>query len=235
MEANSNRIMRTLFAGILIGVLAILLMRAGVAQAMSLSKCNPDDYKGNLLQGVATVSPIDIWAVGYYQSSSSLNDMTLIEHWDGTQWSIVPSPAPGLLSALYGVTAISTDDVWAVGYYIDSSQNDQTLIEHWDGTQWSIVPSANPEQDFLLSLYGVTAISANDIWAVGDFSASFHDNLQTLTLHWDGTQWSVVPSADDGTGNDVLQSVSAASANDVWAVGANASAGTLVEHWDGTQ
>src|SRR2546430_10535908 len=142
MGFNCNRIARTLFTAIVISIVLTLLARTGISQAKSLSKCNPDFYAGNLLQGVATVSPTDIWAVGYYQSRSSMNDMTLVEHWDGTQWSIVPSPAPGQASALYGVTAISTDNVWAVGEYFNGTE-DQTLIEHWDGTQWSIVPSAN--------------------------------------------------------------------------------------------
>jgi hypothetical protein len=42
-------------------------------------------------------------------------------------------------------------------------------------------------------LLGVTAVSANVIWAVGRFepSPSF---FETLTLHWTGISWSVVPS-----------------------------------------
>src|SRR5437764_621866 len=40
----------------------------------------------NVLNGVAVVSANDVWAVGYYSGG------TLIEHWDGTSWSVVPSP-----------------------------------------------------------------------------------------------------------------------------------------------
>jgi hypothetical protein len=37
-------------------------------------------------------------------------------HWDGTSWKIVTSPQPDAsLDILTGVTAISTNDVWAVG------------------------------------------------------------------------------------------------------------------------
>src|SRR5215469_4716172 len=186
---NCNRIARTLFTAIVISIVSTLLARTGISQAKSLSKCNPGQYVGNVLQGVAAISATDTWAVGYYQSSSSLNDMTLIEHWDGTQWSIVPSP--------------------------------------------------NPEQDFLLTLYGVTAISASDIWAVGYFDAAFGYSLQTITLHWDGSQWSIISSPHIGTGDNVLQSVSAVSANDVWTVGAYRTGSfenqTLIGHWDGTQ
>ena len=41
----------------------------------------------------------------------------LTEHWNGSNWSIVSSPSPGTYNGneLYGVAAISTNDVWAVG------------------------------------------------------------------------------------------------------------------------
>ena len=41
---------------------------------------------------------------------------TLIEHWNGTTWSVVASPNVGTqLNGLNGVTAVSTSDIWAVG------------------------------------------------------------------------------------------------------------------------
>ena len=62
----------------------------------------------------------------------------LIEHWDGTSWSVVSSPnltQGGFLSA---VTAISTNNVWAVG---EDDNLSVDLVEHWDGTSWSVVSS----------------------------------------------------------------------------------------------
>src|SRR3954449_4047528 len=47
----------------------------------------------NLLQRVAVVSANDVWAAGKYMGGSSYR--TLVEHWDGTQWSVVPSPNVG--------------------------------------------------------------------------------------------------------------------------------------------
>ena len=57
-------------------------------------------------------------------------------HWDGTAWTITPSPAAGTLT---GITARSASDVWAVGY----TTGPQTLTLHWDGTTWTTVPSPN--------------------------------------------------------------------------------------------
>src|SRR5207247_2313765 len=47
------------------------------------------------LYGVAATSSNDVWAVGASQDVASVPGRTLIEHWDGSAWSIVPSPSPG--------------------------------------------------------------------------------------------------------------------------------------------
>src|SRR5262249_46375021 len=117
----------------------------------------------NGLFGVAAVSSNDVWAVGHYANDIASASQPLIEHWEGTIWSIVTSPHGGSgNSNIYGVAAVSSNDVWAVGGY-----GGQTLVEHWDGTAWSIVPS--PNQGTGGYLYGVTAVSSNDVWAVGSY------------------------------------------------------------------
>ena len=192
---------------------------------------------GNRLSGVAVIAANDVWAVGF--SGNESTQQTLIEHWDGTNWNIVPSPNIGTLdNMLSGVTAISTNDVWAVGAYIDSNASYQTLIEHWDGTNWSIVPSANVASHGNL-LNAVIAVSANDIWAVGTQRIGSAPQIQqTLTEHWDGTSWSVVPSPNVGMANDVLNGVTSFSSDEVWAVGTSSNIGintgsTLIERWNG--
>src|SRR4029077_13428902 len=98
----------------------------------------------NFLNGVSCVSASDCWAVGYYQSGL-LSTRTLIEHWDGTSWSIVTSPDATATQQNYfnGVTCVTGSDCWAVGYYQTNNVTFQTLIERWDGTSWIIVPSPN--------------------------------------------------------------------------------------------
>src|SRR4029077_3033917 len=98
---------------------------------------------------------------------------------------------------------------------------------------WSIVASSNPSTNANV-LRGVSVVSANDVWAVGDFVTTTNIR-RTLVEHWDGTAWSVVVSPNSGTSttNNSLKGVSVMSANDVWAVG-SAGSGTLVEHWNGT-
>ena len=186
----------------------------------------------NHLNGIAAVSASDIWAVGYSTADSNSPSQALMEHWDGTQWSVISIPEPvGWYSDLTGITAITSSDEWAVGSFI-SGTTTVTLIEHWDGTQWSIVSGSNPGA-YSNTLTGITAISSSDVWAVGSFAASSSSNGLTLTEHWDGIQWSVVASPNVGSGYNTLSSVSAHATNDVWAAGAGN--GGLVEHWDGTQ
>src|SRR5204862_93380 len=139
------------------------------APAPTPTPCNPawrttftSDSGGyyNDIYAVAVVAVNDIWAVGMYAPNSYAQ--TLILHWDGTQWSIVPSPIPGtLFNSLNGVAAVASNDAWAVGYYQVYGNTFQTLTEHWNGTSWSIVPSPNPGSNTYL--YAVVALAANDV------------------------------------------------------------------------
>src|SRR6266487_1947804 len=65
------------------------------------------------LAGVSAVASNDVWAVGGQTVSGTAN--TLIEHWNGTTWSVVTSPTPVGGGSLAAVAALSSTDVWAVG------------------------------------------------------------------------------------------------------------------------
>jgi hypothetical protein len=191
----------------------------------------------NILNGVSGSGSNDVWEVGYYAFGTW--KQTLIEHWNGIEWSIVPSPnTNNRLNELNGVVAISATNAWAVGSASSGNALDQiTLTLHWDGTAWSIVPSPSPGTLGLNSLYAAAANSANDVWAVGSFTNT-GKFAQTLALHWDGTSWSVIPSANVPGDNNELYGVVALGPDNVWAVGyhGNAAFGflTLIEHWNGS-
>ncbi len=92
----------------------------------------------NILTGVAAASASEIWAVGKYDDGAAFQ--TLIERWNGTSWANVASPDPGgpaNNNVLNGVTAASTSNVWAVGYYFKQGGAYRTLTVHWTGTAWS--------------------------------------------------------------------------------------------------
>src|SRR6266487_4654497 len=87
-------------------------------------------------------------------------------------------------------------------------------------------------------LFGVSALSSDDIWAVGEYATAYGVPAQTLTLHWNGTSWNIVPGANTPDPNH-LAGVAGVSTNDVWAVGyhdiTTYTPQSFIEHWDGTQ
>jgi hypothetical protein len=81
-------------------------------------------------------------------------------------------------------------------------------------------------------IYGVSALAADDAWAVGWTGLLY---TKTFILHWDGTRWRIVPSPNPSNGFNQLHAVAAIAPDDVWAVG-SASADTeqaLILHWNG--
>ena len=177
--------------------------------------------EGSQLRGVAAPATNDAWVVGFSGGSGAL-----VEHWDGTSLTIVSSPAFEGVSGVLGISADSSSDVWALG-------GGQSSL-HWNGQSWSRIPTAR------LRFGGVDAVSAlspTNVWAVGVGpgvpTGGFSAHPTALVEHWNGTNWSVVPSPNPAPQiNNSLFSVAAVSANDVWAVGL--AFGPFTEHWDGT-
>ena len=191
--------------------------------------------EGNELLTVTCISSSDCWAVGDLQDFQTGYTQTLIQHWNGNSWLIVPSPnANPQLSSLSAVTCSSDSNCWAVGSYQTGAGISQTLIERWDGTAWSIVPSPNTNPSQTNVLYSVTCPSGSDCWAVGQYQDS---SLQTLIERWNGVSWQIIPSANTGAIYDNrLLSVTCSSPSQCWAVGsarANNIYQTLIEKWDG--
>jgi hypothetical protein len=148
----------------------------------------------NVLLGVSMPAPGKAWAVGYYESGSFTQN-TLIEHFSGGSWSVVPSPNPNSGQILYGVAAISDSDVWAVGAQQDPSGVWHTLTEHWDGSVWAVVPAVDAGSSGN-HFYAVKANAFNDVYAVGQSAGAGFPNT-ALIEHWDGKRWSVVASPAD--------------------------------------
>jgi hypothetical protein len=192
--------------------------------------------QGATLSGVDDLSPDDAWAVG------SHNGLTLIEHWNGTAWSIVPSPnpatgIPGDGDDLTSISGTGPNDLWAAG----SDTNEATmtitmLFEHWNGTKWTAVTTPTPGGVAL----AITAISPGNVWAVGEAGLP----TAGAAAHWNGKTWSAVPTPGltglSRSGQNQLTGVSADGAGDVWASGYADDPGhnfrvPYVLHWTGTK
>ena len=197
-------------------------------------------YPMSVLNAVSALSPTAAWAVGanYGEGGMVGPVVSLIEQWDGTAWKVVANPGPDVL---YGVAALSATDIWAVGQQFDYGAHlYKTLTMHWDGVQWSVVPSANPSSVGSV-LNAVAAISANDVWAVGQQQGKPDQIPRPVVERWDGSSWQVTPSPSlpNGALGGGWSGVAALSATNAWAVGSYAlknpiDSHPLIAHWDGT-
>src|ERR1700677_4092604 len=121
---------------------------------------------------VTDISTTNAWAVGEdIGATSAPGGSTLIEHWNGTNWSIVASPTPGADPGLTGVAARGSSDVYAVGDNLPSINGGvvQGLILRWNGSTWS--QDTDPTDGTFSPLYAAATVpgAANE-WAVGTLS-----------------------------------------------------------------
>jgi hypothetical protein len=156
----------------------------------------------NSLMAVSGTQATGLWAVGYWLSPTGLRPLIL--RYDTTKpspsWVMVGGvPTPGLIdTVLTAVDVQSASDVWAVGYYNDGSA-DRPLALHWDGSTWTSSPVPGTGM-----LRKVKAIAAGNVWAVGSYYNAGEQRYQTLVVHFDGTAWTTVVSADSGSSDDQL-------------------------------
>jgi len=189
-----------------------------------------------VLYGVSCTGGTQCIAVGAWENKSDVYG-TLIEEWNGAEWSLMTSPDEGGGdNFLTGVSCSSPSSCVAVGYSHDANPSStRTLTEIWDGTSWSVATSPDVGSgDNALS--AVSCSDATDCVAVGS-SYSSSDVYRTLIESWDGTSWSVTTSPDVGSADNSLSGVSCSDTTDCVAVGWDESSGkdqTLTEVWDGT-
>ena len=133
-----------------------------------------------------------MWAVGYSRDLPYGNRArhSLIEHYDGSAWSRVPSPDVDTQTVLYGVAALSSTNAWAVGY----ASNKGAVVMRFDGHSWSA--TTLPQ---LSSLTAIAALSASDIWAAGSDATG-----NVVLANWRGSGWTITAApAQTGAGHAV--------------------------------
>src|ERR1700691_1710643 len=113
---------------------------------------------------------------------------------------VVPTPNNNMGdNDLFAASASSPSDIWAVG---------ESVI-HFDGATWTAFPAPGIDGIPPSEFNGVADISPTDAWAAGNVSAPVilggGPNFQPVIEHWDGTQWSVFPSAPFNKPGDFAQ------------------------------
>lgn len=166
-------------------------------------------------------------------------------------WDLMPTPNVGnSVTRLTAVTALSSDDAWAVGLWRDDPGPFGPLALRWNGTTWSETDlpdtshlGSSPQTD------GVDAAFNGDVWIVGNVRTTYPTHNMPLVLRRRGGSWdfvdtvtlrpqTVYPFAARG---GLLYEVDALAPDDIWAVGqaagfgdGGATSAPLAVHWDGS-
>jgi hypothetical protein len=175
---------------------------------------------GAVLQAISAASPSDIWAVGVRENAAGAF-VPLAEHWNGTDWTVVPVPAGNVSSYLVAVSADGPDDAWAVGAQVEPGTSDLAtgLVEHWNGTAWSVVTTLPDIGNSKLT--SVYAASPSDVWAPVYTPLPNTDDATPEFLHWNGTAWSTVtvPGPQEYGLDYEYSSVAGTGPDNIWAAG----------------
>ena len=196
----------------------------------------PSGASSTRLLGVSCASASACVAVGTYDNSRGIY-FTLAETWNGTSWTIQPTPSPAgnNNSGLAGVSCTSASACVAVGYSGDYGfDSTLTLAETWHGTSWTIQPTPNPADPNHSDFTSVSCTSPSACTAVGSSAGT-----ALLAERWNGTAWSIQqtpgPAGAIAAG---LLGVSCPSAGACVAVGnyrkKSGAHVALAEAWDGS-
>jgi hypothetical protein len=191
------------------------------------------------LSAVSCTTATGCTAVGNYFISSIGQTVPFAERSNGAKWVVQTTPDLGHMSAglFTAVSCVSARACIGSGGVDYGGGVTIPLTERWNGTSWAVIQS-RPESGAVL--YGVSCTSETTCTAVGIYDVfSVSGQVATIAERWDGTSWSIQPTADPtGSTYPTLYGVSCMSAKTCTAVGSyNDSTGqavTLAERWDGT-
>ncbi len=210
----------------------------------------PAGSQASLLFDVTCVTASDCWAVGAQGTGNGQLPDLLAENWNGSTWSVVPTP--DVNGYLMSVTCTGASSCVAVGTDVDAQNNPLAgIIVSWNGSEWSQSTPQAPSQPYT-GFNSVTCAGTADCWAVGfagpnqvqyNFLPGMAPQVagaSALVERWNGTQWSIVPApAATSPEGQFLSSITCSSVSDCWATGATMDSQgnpstTLVDQWNGT-
>jgi hypothetical protein len=142
-------------------------------------------------------------------------------------WHIVYQARTTNSTSLYGITAPSTTDAWAVGYTTYSHGGTTPDFVQWNGTRWQAVTIAGTSS---FQPWVAESTSPSDVWFFGEVNSTFE------ALHLVNGSWQVLATPGDiSTGT-----IAVLGSNNVWMIGlgggCNETTGrctTQLQHWNG--
>lgn len=206
------------------------LAEAGLAGTLSIEPTSnaPSPSTESGLDRVTCTTATSCTAVGVANSRAD----TLIEHWDGSGWTIQSMTSPSAdYRELTDIACPSANACLAVGGGPSYTSMGVTIAERWDGSSWTDQPMPNTEP-LQANLQATSCTSATNCLAVGAFT-DVSGNAVPLAEHWSGTAWSLLPSPPDlGSPTTDLTSLSCASATACMAVGSQEQDQPFAEEWN---
>jgi hypothetical protein len=163
---------------------------------------NPSDTS-QFLGGVSCISETFCIAAGDYSLGPVTNfvTQTLIEQWNGTDWTTQASPSPNSMhfNGLYSVSCGSSTTCLAVGWYTPDGQSAFGLVETWQSGVWSLsdVNGVTPNGAVL---FGVTCPTSTACSAAGYTNNGVAN--QTLILDWQQGVWSAAQTPNTSASQD---------------------------------
>jgi hypothetical protein len=206
----------------------------GVSWQLQLAAA-PDGAAGSTLTAVSCTTPTNCTGVGNFTAKSTKAGGALAEQWDGTTWTVEPTPGTTLdfLDAVACVTPASCTAVGQTGF-------SDPIADRWDGTSWVAQAPPSPAGASQTTLVGVACPSRRACFATGSalYASGDGTNL-TVGEQWNGREWDVQTTFNpSGATAFSLNGVSCSSARACMAVGyyfdATGTRLALTEEWDGS-
>jgi hypothetical protein len=209
---------------------------------------SPSPAGDTQLESIACPSRTSCVAVGHSGPAGNPSAArAFAEVWDGSSWTVVPVPSPGIPSGFQAIDCTSALSCIAVGSSSSATNGyASALAESWDGTRWSIAVTPHAPKSYVSLLHSIVCLGPSICTAVGSYSNNFdsdNPDARTLVESWNGSTWSIVPSPNPGNGyHSVLLSITCASRTACVAVGDYSARGdfykadeqSLMEVWGGT-
>jgi hypothetical protein len=174
----------------------------------------------DMLFAASAPAPGDVWVAGDQEGPNGIF-RTLVEHFNGTTWSVKSTPNPGAAGDhLYAIDALSYNDVWAAGEQnVGAGVPDQPLVEHWNGRTWSVVrlPASTTAGELLDS---VLALPDHQVFVAGEKDSPAGGGQPLIEHYVPGRGWSVqrLPKLPGSANWGNLYGLAAARGA-IWAVG----------------
>ena len=108
----------------------------------------------------------DLWMLGDTYNYGNSTSSTETAYFDGSSWTLVPSPNIGLDTYISGAAAGGDDNTWAFGKSYDGTKYAPYAMQ-WNGSVWTSYPGISIGPDGSEFLGGSSVPGTANKWAVG--------------------------------------------------------------------